>query len=355
MKIRFLLCSPLFALSALATPLDAQTTVSVPCNLDNTLYEDPAGALSNGSGIGIIVGRPSGGLVRRGLLRFDVASAVPAGARILDARLSVNVFSSPNTSPLNVTGHRVLQAWGEGTSVSGGGGGMGAPSTPNDATWIHTFFPGSFWTAAGGDFVPAPSFTMLTQATGVATAPIAAAAIADVQLWLDNPGQNFGWLLKMVDETLTPSARRIDSRESTGTRPVLSVTFAVAGTAGVFGTGCAVGSGTFGLALVGTPVGGSPIQLVQSNGPAGQFGANFFSTGLDPVGLMMAQACSLYLPPAQGIVTGSGFLLDGAGAGSSLFTVPAGYPGILIFIQSAAIDSTPLGFALSNAGFIDLP
>jgi hypothetical protein len=196
---------------------------------------------------------------------------------------------------------------------------------------------------------------MVTQATGVATAPIAASATADVQLWLDNPGQDFGWLLKMVDEALTPSARRIDPRESTGTRPVLSVTYATAGTVGVWGTGCNVGAGTFGLGVTGTPVGGSPIQLVQSNGPAGQFGANFFSLGLDPIGLPVAQACSLYLPSAQGIVTGATFVLDGAGAATSHFTVPAGYPGLLIFTQSAAIDTTPLGFALSNAGFIDLP
>jgi hypothetical protein len=95
MKVQLLLCSPLLALSVVAARLDAQTTVSVPCNVDNTLYEEPAGALSNGSGIGLIVGRPNGGLIRRAELRFDIGGLVPAGARILGAQLVVNVFSSP--------------------------------------------------------------------------------------------------------------------------------------------------------------------------------------------------------------------------------------------------------------------
>ena len=220
---------------------------------------------------------------------------------------------------------------------------------------VHRFYPNSFWVTPGGDFVPTPSFTLITQQTGVATAPVSTAATADVQYWLDNPTQNFGWLLKMVDETVTPSARRIDSRESTGIRPSLSVTYAIAGTTGIWGTGCSVGAGTFSTSISVTPVGGSAIPIVLSNGPANQIGANFFSLGLDPAGLALAPACSLYLSLTQGIVTGPAFVLDGSGAASTPFLVPSGYPGFLVLTQSAALDSSSIGFALSNAAYIDLP
>jgi len=350
--LRVLSCS---LAAVFAARLAAQTTVSVPCNLDNTLYEDPTGSLSNGIGTSLFVGRPNGGTIRRAVLRFDVANTIPAGAHVLSASLSFNVVNSPIAAPLNVSGHFVLQAWGEGNSGSSGGAGGGAPAAPGDATWLHTFYPTSFWGAPGGDFIPVPSFTMATPAAGIATAPITAGAAADVQAWLDHPNVNFGWLLKMVDEVASPSARRIDSRESTGTTPTLSVTYVTAGHTGVWGTGCAVGAGTFTFAWSGVLSGGSPIQLVLGNGPANQIGANFFSFGLDPVGTPLAPSCNLYLPFAAGIITGPMFTLDGAGAAATNLTVPAGFPGFLVVSQSAALVSSPVGFVLSNAGFIDLP
>jgi hypothetical protein len=350
--LRVLFCS---LAAAFAARLAAQTTVSVPCNLDNTLYEDPTGSLSNGAGTSLFVGRPNGGTIRRALLRFDIAGTIPAGAHVLSASLSFNVVNSPVATPLDVRGHLVLQAWGEGSSSGAGGGGGGAPAQPGDATWLHTFYPNSFWSTPGGDFIATPSFTMATPAVGIATAPVATQATADVQTWLDHPNVNFGWLLKMVDEVASSTARRIDSRESTGTTPTLSVTYVTAGHTGVWGNGCAVGAGTFTFAWSGVLSGGSPIQLVLGNGPANQIGADFFSFGLDPVGTPLAPSCNLYLPFAAGIITGSMFTLSGAGAAATSLTVPAGFPGFLVVSQSAALDTSPVGFVLSNAGFIDLP
>ena len=206
----------------------AQTTVWIPCGKDNTLYESATGALSNGSGPGLFVGLNANAQPRRALLRFDVAANVPAGAAIVSAQLTVNVVQSNPMAPLAVTGHRVLQAWGEGASVAAGGGGGGAPALANDATWLHTMSPSGFWTNAGGDFVPAASFSMQTPALGVVSSPRTELVTGDVQFWLDNPAQNHGWLLKS-DETLVGStARRLDARESNGVRPFLAVTFVVA-------------------------------------------------------------------------------------------------------------------------------
>ena len=64
-------------------------TVIVPCAADNTLIESATGALSNGSGPAVFVGRNSQahGSRRRALLRFDVAGAVPSGVIVTRAEL----------------------------------------------------------------------------------------------------------------------------------------------------------------------------------------------------------------------------------------------------------------------------
>src|SRR5690606_9515519 len=137
----------------------AQVTVSIPCDRDNTLYEDASGSLSNGAGSGLFVGKNGGDLIRRTLLHFDVAAAMPAGARVLSASLSFRLHPSL-ASGQTASVHRVLQDWGEGTSVASGNGGSGAPATSNDATWLHRFYPSQLWTTAGGDYQATASFAL---------------------------------------------------------------------------------------------------------------------------------------------------------------------------------------------------
>ncbi|MBL8750346.1 MAG: hypothetical protein JNK78_14375, partial [Planctomycetes bacterium] len=136
-----------FALAAaLAASAAAQTTTIVPCSLDTTLYENVNGDFSNALGESVFVGVTAQGLARRMLLRFDVASALPAGARVVAVRLEMNVVASGAHSPTTVHAHRILAPWGEGTSYAlTGGGGQGAPSTPGDATWVHSAWPNATW------------------------------------------------------------------------------------------------------------------------------------------------------------------------------------------------------------------
>lgn len=342
--------SSLALLLATAVPAAAQTTVWIPCSKDNTLYDSPTGALSNGAGPGIFVGLNGLAQPRRALLRFDVAAHVPAGASIVSASLSVHVAQTNPPAPLPVTGHRVLQAWGEGASVAGGGGGGGAPAAANDATWLHAMSPSVLWTNPGGDFVAAPSFTMVTPGLGLATAPPAAGATADVQLWLDTPLQNHGWLLTS-DETLPGStARRLDSRESTtGIRPFLAVTYVVTGQSGLWGRGCPVGSNTFDLVLVGAPIGGSTVHHVHRAGPANSVGIFYFGLDLEPGGILLQPECRLYLSPVSSWVAGNLFVLDILGNGTSSWTHTTSFPGLYFVTQSAALDNSPLGLALTNA------
>ncbi|MFT5050092.1 MAG: hypothetical protein ACI8QZ_001486, partial [Chlamydiales bacterium] len=111
--------------------------------------------------------------------------------------------------------------WGEGSSATGAPGtgaaiGAGAPAVTADATWLHTFAPGSSWTHPGGDYDAVPSATSLMGgAAGVGPQSFSSATMtADAQAWLEDGAANFGWLLRAEDEAGSRSARRFDTRES---------------------------------------------------------------------------------------------------------------------------------------------
>ena len=110
-----------------ATPVRAET-VSIEAARDNTLFEDPTGALSNGEGDYLFAGRTAqGGGVerRRALLAFDVASHVPAGSVITGVTLRLFVsrqISGERTVSIHRSGEapvpcEVRYQKGEGPSV----------------------------------------------------------------------------------------------------------------------------------------------------------------------------------------------------------------------------------------------
>ncbi len=181
---------------------------------DNTLYEHPAGALSNGAGEYFFAGRtlePTNSL-RRSVLAFDVAGTIPPGTTINSAQLTLRM-SMTISGPVSVELHRVEADWGEGSSNAPGEEGMGAPAAPGDATWIHTFFSNSFWLDPGGDFDPVASAVQTVGGNGNYTWGSTPEMVADVQSWLDEPANNWGWLL-LADEKTDASAKRFNSREN---------------------------------------------------------------------------------------------------------------------------------------------
>jgi hypothetical protein len=218
----------LLALFLLPTPASAETIALQPLR-DNTLFSDPAGALSSGAGHHLFVGNNSVSNTRRGVLAFDIASGVPAGATIDSVTLRLFASSAPNDTPQRITLHRLLNEWGEGTSVSSGG--AGAPSANDDATWLHTFYPNRFWSTAGGDFTAPESAESYVGSSGH-HAWSSAAMVEDVQHWLDAPEEDFGWLIK-GNESAPATVRRFDSRESdtVESRPTLSVHYTPVSTA----------------------------------------------------------------------------------------------------------------------------
>jgi hypothetical protein len=187
---------------------------------DATLIErDPSNSI--GAASWISAGTTQNGNSNRALLKFDVAEAIPAGSTITGVGLNLWVTRTPadgnNDSVFSL--RRVLRYWGEGFNADPPSSpGFGLPAQPGDATWLYCFSDTNAWSIPGGlegaDYSAAISASAFI--AGVSTQPYffeAGDLIADVQLWLDNPQANFGWMLKTEDETSRFTARRFGSRE----------------------------------------------------------------------------------------------------------------------------------------------
>lgn len=216
------LCSASCASASLAD------TVALSPVADATLFQEDSGALANGAGIylfaGLTIQSDESLITRRALLKFDLASAIPAGSTIHSATLTLRM-SRTIAGDTAMTLHRAQADWGEGATDAPGQEGAGAPALPGSATWIHTFSDTAFWANPGGDFDPTPSASATVGFTGFYdwTGPQLA---ADAQSFLDDPAGNFGWIL-LGNEIFEPTAKRFDSRENPtpANRPVLTVDF----------------------------------------------------------------------------------------------------------------------------------
>ncbi|MAB81016.1 MAG: hypothetical protein CMJ89_16845 [Planctomycetes bacterium] len=202
------------------------TELFIQASKDNTLYESVTGEVSNGLGIYVFSGRtgPMGGTaIRRAALAFDVAASIPGAATIVSASLDV-YCSRSNGGSQAANLQRLVSDWGEGISNAGDPGGSGTTSETGDATWLHTFYPSSFWTSAGGDLAPLTTATTNINLVGCYTFTSAQLA-ADVLDMRDSPSANFGWVIR-GNEAGSGTAKRFDSKDTNnpGTRPVLRVT-----------------------------------------------------------------------------------------------------------------------------------
>ena len=204
-------------------------TVTLEPAKDNSIYSESNN--SNGEGnlfSGRTLGRQAAGK-RRALIQFDLTGSVPSGATIESVSLTMSVNRRGSVSvgsTVNTFLHRLNQDWGEGSS---GGSGMGDSPSPGDATWNFTFFDTESWNFRGGDFVTAPSAIQPMSTTGPITWS-SPTLVSDVQAWVDNPDQNFGWIL-IVDEGIAGAATIFESREDTlaRSRPQLTIDFSANG------------------------------------------------------------------------------------------------------------------------------
>ena len=163
-------CGVAFVVLAAGSVPGMADTVQLNPSKDNTLYEDNSGGTtSNGQGQNFFVG-PVGnignGLARRGLIAFDIAGNIPAGATIENVTLTLHASSTRQTPDIQVDLYAALSDWGEGASNADGdgGGGHGALAAPGDATWVNTFYPDQLWGAEGGDFATSPTSSIVVSA-----------------------------------------------------------------------------------------------------------------------------------------------------------------------------------------------
>lgn len=190
---------------------------------DSTVYAEDS-TLSNGSGEHIISGDNGSAFPRRGLVAFDIAAFVPAGATVDSVELTLTLsHTSVGAGARSISLHRLLADWGEGSSDAEGNEGGGAPAQAGDATWTFRFFDTDSWSVAGGDFVPAASAARVVNEIGV-YAWRSDGMRDDVQAWLDAPSSNFGWML-VGEEGIPQTAKRFDSvqRTTPASRPTLTV------------------------------------------------------------------------------------------------------------------------------------
>lgn len=248
-------------LLAMLAEVRAQQVVIEPTR-DNTLYEFGGGQTGNAAGISIFAGYQFTTFqqrIKRAVLHFDVAGAVPAGATITNATLSLTVTKTRDLDADEFTAHRISQDWGDGTSVAPANtGGIGVAATETEATWLYTFYRTTQWTNAGGDFDPNPSASAMVGTSGSTAMWSSATLTADVQSFLDSPSTNYGWLIKN-DESEVWTARRFASHENTNAsiRPKLTIDY----TLDAPEITCRIG--TVDLAS------GSPSDILTVNGSAG--------------------------------------------------------------------------------------
>jgi len=203
-----------------------QETKTLEAAKNNTLFENPKGDNSDGAGPAIFVGALyfSENNIRRGLIAFDIARAIPKGSRVTSVTLKLTLERTPNDTGQRIELHRVLTDWGEGSSDAFGG--FGAPATEGDATWTHSFYKGRSWKRAGGDFSSTASGVQTVGGLGTYTWNSTPQMVADVQSWLDTPRENFGWLLRGNEKeqgTLKIFASRHSANASA--RPQLIINF----------------------------------------------------------------------------------------------------------------------------------
>jgi len=220
------LCACAMAMVLLSGVPSLADTVILPPVRDNTLYEpiqkDNLEDRSNGAGETMFTGRTKDAMnaadqvaVRRAVLAFDVVgSGIPAGSTIDSVSLKLTCTKAKLNTSFDVPLHELLSDWGEGTSDTGNSQqGRGATPTTGDATWQHTFYDTLFWTTDGGDYDGTASATIGVGGQGVYTWGSTSGMVADVQNWLDNPSQNFGWIV-IADETQIETAKQFGTREN---------------------------------------------------------------------------------------------------------------------------------------------
>ena len=209
-----------------ALPVLADTLTLTP-SADTTLFQNFPD--NNLGGVTMLAaGTTAHGFLTRALIKFDVAGQIPPGSTVTSARLRVTVSRAPlGAQPSTFSLRRVLRDWGEGDKSVGT---LGDVATEGEANWTYRFYDVASWQTPGGapgvDFSNTSSSSAPSATGGTMLFNTSVQMVADVQSWLQNPGQNFGWLVISGSEQLLSTARRLASREDPNSAPALEIQYA---------------------------------------------------------------------------------------------------------------------------------
>ena len=175
------------------------------------------------------------GRIQRGLLLFSGLSAIPAGATITSAIVTLRCTTALSTGAFNVSFHRALVEWFEGAKNAA------APDAGQDgSTWNLRNANGSLaWGAVGG--LAGTDYLALATATTSVTvqdADYTWDVTADVQAWV-NGATNRGWFV-VGNEANTAGNKIFASSDNTtvAIRPEIVVNYTMGnpGTPGIGGS-----------------------------------------------------------------------------------------------------------------------
>ncbi len=227
MKTKSLALTSSLFLGLFFGPPDAHAaTVILPVMADTFIISSAPDNNAGGNTL-LNLGTDGQGGVRRGLLRFDL-SAIPAGATVTSAVLRLTVVRIPFGGPMNSNFklYRLLADWSGGTQA----GNSGAPAAEGEVTWNSRLHGTGGWTVPGAasDAESTASASQFVNSISGVTYEWAGAGVArDVQDWMNEPGSNFGWLLRSDNEESRRTARAFAALESGNNSGTLEISYTV--------------------------------------------------------------------------------------------------------------------------------
>jgi RHS repeat-associated protein len=172
-------------------PVVVDPAVDVADNQDCYIVNGTSANTSFCGGTSVQVGW-DGTKAYRSLMRFDVASAVPANSTVVGAHALVYQSGATTATSTSVAAYQVTHSW---TSA---------------ATW-NKFDGSGAWTSAGGDFQSTAEYTDTGESSATAGSWRVFGVSNLVQRWLDGAASNYGLLLKEptenVNDVLSYSSR----------------------------------------------------------------------------------------------------------------------------------------------------
>jgi hypothetical protein len=192
---------------------------------DTTIY-DESSTLSNGAGDYLFAGTNWNPDFRRALMEFNIASAIPKYSTITSAQLTMYCSYAYNSNAEMLSLHMLYNEWGEANSHAPANEEWGTNAEMGDATWQHCRFNTNSWGSPGGDYALSSTATQWVGTSDNYYTWSSSKLAEDVQVCLDVPFANHGWIL-IGNEGSLDTYKRFNSVNNTDvpSRPQLMITY----------------------------------------------------------------------------------------------------------------------------------